>query len=367
MAANDIEAVRRAAARAATDPALWPEALWRLGQLVGSEMTVVDHFDKASGRVTIGFNDRPDVIAATREAYEGHYAAVNPRWRLASWLPMDAISTDDLIGDDAALGRDEYYVDFLAPSGLKYFIASPLLDDADQTVVLTMQRGPGRGRVGEAEIADFAAALPALRRAMAVQARLGGARLNGALSALFDRLTEPIALVGDGGRLLIANPVMERLLETGQILCAVRGGIEGATAGVARALARLWRDAAAGDGLAAVAIAGADGPLILRLAPLDPGLGAGPADATHCLIVDDPARPDWPLVDAAMRLFGLTRREATVGAQLAAGLTVDTIAARLGVSRNTVRSHLAMLRDKLGARSALGVAAIIRRAVSPFA
>jgi DNA-binding CsgD family transcriptional regulator len=85
-----------------------------------------------------------------------------------------------------------------------------------------------------------------------------------------------------------------------------------------------------------------------------------------CLVIDDPARPDWRQVDAAMALFGLTRREAQVGLQLAAGLTIGEASARLAISRNTARSHLAMLRDKLGVRSALAVAAEMRRAREAF-
>ena len=116
--------------------------------------------------------------------------------------------------------------------------------------------------------------------------------------------------------------------------------------------------------------AGACGPLIFRVAPLAEDaarqFGAN-EERLFCLLIDDPARPHWPSVEDAMRLFGLTRREATVGTHLAAGRTPDEIARRLGVSRNTVRTHLAMLRDKLGMHSALAVAAEMRRAVSPFA
>jgi DNA-binding NarL/FixJ family response regulator len=68
-----------------------------------------------------------------------------------------------------------------------------------------------------------------------------------------------------------------------------------------------------------------------------------------------------------MRLFGLTRREATVGTHLAGGLTVDDIARRLALSRNTIRTHVAMLREKLGVHNALAVAAQIRASRGPFA
>ena len=364
MAAS-IESVKAAAARAATDPALWPETLWQLGQLVGSDMTVVDHLDKQSGRVEIGFNDRPDLVAATREAYEQHYYALNPRWQLAQWLPMDSISHDDLIGDDKALGAFEYYVDFLGPSGLKYFIASPLVDDAGQTAVLTMQRNAERGRATAEDLANFAAVLPDLRNAMAIHARL---RRHAAFEAALALMGDPLAVIHGDGRLVFANPAMAGLLECGSIVRLWGGAIEGATPPLQRAFRALLREAGTSNGLARELAWRPEGPVVMRMAPLDPEAGRpiGGAARCYCLLIDDPSRPHWPQIEEAMALFGLTRREAEVGTHLAAGLGADEIARRLRVSRNTVRTHIAMLREKLGLHSALAVAAAMRRAVSPF-
>ena len=61
------------------------------------------------------------------------------------------------------------------------------------------------------------------------------------------------------------------------------------------------------------------------------------------------------------RELGLTWREAQVGLLLADGEDIDAIAARLGRSRNTIRSHAASLRDKLGVTTSIAAAAMIRR------
>ena len=96
----DVESVRASAARAALNPALWPETLWRAGQLVGSDFTVFDHINKATGKITLGFCDRPDHVADVRERYEAYFHTINPRFPVARALPLDAVIDDDLIGDD---------------------------------------------------------------------------------------------------------------------------------------------------------------------------------------------------------------------------------------------------------------------------
>jgi DNA-binding CsgD family transcriptional regulator len=70
--------------------------------------------------------------------------------------------------------------------------------------------------------------------------------------------------------------------------------------------------------------------------------------------------------DALREAFGLTAAEARVAGLVAAGLSTPEIAAALGVSANTVRTHLAACYDKTGLRSqvmlARLVAAIVREA-----
>lgn len=367
----DVESVRVSAARAALNPALWPETLWRAGQLVGSDFTVFDHIDKANGRITLGFCDRPDHVAEVREKYEAYFHRINPRFDVARKLPLDVIMDDDLIGDDKALGRYEFYVDFLKPSGLKYFIGSGLADDAEQTVVFSLQRSAERGRVSEEQKRDFRAILPDIRNAFAMYLRMVHAPCGATLAAASDLMADPLAVVRADGRLVFANLAMSGLLAAGDMVRLRDHALTGVGEGAARALGEAMRGALAEGGSAlAAAPSGAFGPLIFRIAPLaeDAARQFGPAETRlFCLLIDDPARPHWPSVEDAMRLFGLTRQEATVGTHLAAGQAANEIAGRLGVSRNTIRSHIAMLREKLGAHSALAVAAEMRRAVSPFA
>lgn len=55
-----------------------------------------------------------------------------------------------------------------------------------------------------------------------------------------------------------------------------------------------------------------------------------------------------PLVEDYETAFGFTRVEAEIAVAFVAGRKLDEIAAARGISINTVRSHFAHLKDKLG-------------------
>lgn len=372
MIVVDIERVRASAARAALNPAFWSEALWNVSQLIGSDMTLFEHVDKRTGTVEHGFNDRPDLVAATRAAYEGHFYRINPRYEVARSRPLHEVTHDDLLGDERTLSRHEFYADFLRPCGLRYFIGTAAADDAEQTVTFSLQRAADRGRIDADGHRLFAAILPDIRNALGMYLRLTHAPAGATLGAALDRLADPLGVVRADGRMVFANRAMAGLIAAGDILRLERDVLVGVDGGTNRAFADAMRRARASlrATMSGASAARGSGRLIVRVTPLDGDEARefGPArERLFCVLIDDPARPHWQNIESAMRLFGLTRREATVGTHIAAGLTTAEIAQRLSVSRNTVRSHLAALREKLGQRSALAVAAEMRRAAGPLA
>jgi DNA-binding NarL/FixJ family response regulator len=62
------------------------------------------------------------------------------------------------------------------------------------------------------------------------------------------------------------------------------------------------------------------------------------------------------------QLAGLTRREREVLGLMVAGMSAESIAAQLFLSRNTVRTHVQNLIGKLGVHSAVAAVAVARRA-----
>jgi DNA-binding CsgD family transcriptional regulator len=104
-------------------------------------------------------------------------------------------------------------------------------------------------------------------------------------------------------------------------------------------------------------------PLLARVFP-----GAGLASLDGCgavrvaIVIDDPLDPAaLPDVALLRSQFGLTPAEAAV-ARLLAVTPVRTVLAReLGLSENTVKTHLAAIRAKLAVRTSAEAAQIVSR------
>jgi len=75
--------------------------------------------------------------------------------------------------------------------------------------------------------------------------------------------------------------------------------------------------------------------------------GGGPAAV---LFLTDPTEGPRISAEAVRDLLGLTHGEAAVTAQLAEGLALAEVAARLGISPNTVRAHLRSIFGKTGVK-----------------
>jgi len=90
-----------------------------------------------------------------------------------------------------------------------------------------------------------------------------------------------------------------------------------------------------------------------------------PASADVILVAhapEDGPRPALPTRSDAVAGTVLSNREREILALLADGLANKQIAARLGISKNTVKTHLELLFDKLGVSSrAEAVATGVRR------
>ncbi len=357
--------IQAESARAALNPLALPELLWLVRDMIGGVMGTMEHYCKHTHRVEMLVTDRPDLQAISREPYESHYYKLKRRNDLAIDLPLGTILTDDLLGDDRLLSRDEFYIDFLAKYGMRYFIGAVLVDDDDQLIWTSIQRGPDQPRVGAEEQRAYRAALPHLSNALALYSRMRALPSGTALAETLDRIAEPIAIVAADRHVLFANRIMRAIFDESTILGTERGRLTAFGAPLRAALVRLIAAVRAGQLSARETVARPGGlrPLTLRAVVLTPEHGrefqAGEG-TLFCLMIDDPERPFASGIGSSAETYGLTPREAMVGSYLVAGRTAGEIALRLALSRNTVRSHIARLREKVGERSALGVAARLR-------
>jgi DNA-binding CsgD family transcriptional regulator len=209
------------------------------------------------------------------------------------------------------LVRTRYYADFLRPFKTVDGIDLYLYQGSRNVGDLRIWRAPGHAPMGVREAALLELLQPYLLNALLGSSELG--EQVGVDTASVERCPWPCFTHARGASVQPANAPAERLWSslTESEALSLRGRIAH-VACTGRPSA--WQEftlcmARAGDGAAA----------IVQFAPLFPPAGA----AGHL-----------------EQAFGLTPREAQVCQQLAAGRTDDQIAAALGLSYWTVRTHL---------------------------
>ena len=215
-----------------------------------------------------------------------------------------------------------------------------------------------RTRRGASYTGEEAAALqrlvPHLRNALELYQALEANRSEHAVySGAIEQLSVGVAVLDHAGRIVSSNAVADAILAQRDGLAragtefrfaaaAHRATLERLLAGPATtqpgplAILRVERPSGRRD----------YGVAVHRMAlPAYMRTGSSPA---LVLLISDPERPALADTGSLRARFGLTRKEAQLAGELAAGLSLDEAAARLGIARNTARSHLRGLFAKAG-------------------
>lgn len=194
------------------------------------------------------------------------------------------------------------------------------------------------------------------------------------LDPAFAVAVETLALIGSAalvfdasGRVLVANRQMRAL--AGFIRWRPQGLMafadSRADAMFQRAVGELTRGRSAPVQAFAARGHADDGAMIARILPIRATPGATPPCRAAVLVLNTLTPPEAPAVELMQSLFNLTPAEARVARGLAAGATIDDLAATGSVSRNTVRSQLRVIMEKTGChRQAEAVALFCRVAAT---
>lgn len=346
---------------AAADPSLWAGALGKMGAALGGMGTVVEIHNKTTGE--LGSLDSGLLGPTATKRYEDRFFKLNPRVRHSSQAIEGAIFHDSSIGTADVLDRDPYYNEFLAPVGLRYFLSANLVQTRDMRITVAVQRTPRQGHVGDPEIAVMTALLPHLQQA--VQLHLTFMQVRARADSLRDALSDmPTALflLNRSGDVRYANEAgialqnLPDLFEhpSGQLV--LKDVSQRAAFNRAVQFALYTRDGAIGQSAQPLKVARENGThLTIRVAPVtmpETPLAMVAKDAAVMVtITGNQSLTTATTREIAQAVFGLTPRESDLAIDLAMGLSTFNLAEKHAISINTVRWHLASVRDKLGVRS----------------
>lgn len=343
---------------AALAPELWPAALDQLGEAFGGSSVLFGVQKLRSGP---GFVALARLDPACGLLFRSFHA--DPKHNLSiREMPNAPVATPHLATDvpwrDEFL-RSEAFEVLLRPQTIQDSALMSLVRETDHFVALSLMQPQGAGPFGEPERSLLQVLVPHLRRAAQVMLRLGTLQTQvHALEDALDRLPLGVVLVDAQGAVIELNRTAAHIVAAGDGLRVERDGLVATSARATRELRRLIAGAAAtgsGKGTGPGGVLALDRPsggsplalLVASLAREPPASGRGSA---AIVFVADPEQTDQPPEAVLRRLYGLTRAEAALAAQLLAGKELAEIAEDTAVSMNTLRTHLKAIFAKTGAQ-----------------
>lgn len=359
---------------AAYDPAAWIPAFQRLGDILGSnsvwlsEHNIIDNTGGGEDDPMVWVD--PDYL----QRYVNYYWTCNPiaktenpvqflrDWKLLVHTDADCVPRDELL-------RSEFYNDFLKPQRVGDIMIMRLARMGNEIAVLNLSRDERRGRYDQAEMEWARAYHGDIIRAYRMSKKVGADRKRQQdVDALLDLSPNGFFLLDTGGTLRHTNRAGDRLLRDTKTFRVVHGKLRAAQPSVSKQLEALIAMAASPDaekrraGSMAIPSPNSALPLSVLVAPVGVHRFASiQAGLSVCVCVTDLGAdlllPRGPL----QSVFGLTDAEVRVAQAMFEGANLQEIAARFGISHNTVRVQLASIFDKTRTNRQVDLIAMLSR------
>jgi DNA-binding CsgD family transcriptional regulator len=289
-----------------------------------------------------------------------HWLERGGRFRRAAAARHSGFLTDYDIYTDAEMAVDPFYRDLLWPAGFGWGAGNTIPLPTGDTLVFGVERTRERGPVEASIVQQLDLLHPHIARSALLSARL---QLESAYvaSKTLELIGLPALVFSESAKVLAANRLIEDL--TGQIRWRAHDHISlmdpsanaifhqavqafnSADVTLARSLVLCGEYAAAAMVAHVIPIRRSARDVFVRCAGM--------------LVITPVAAPPAPAVELIQSLFDLSPAEARVARNLAAGQTVDEIAALGGISGNTVRTQVRRVLEKTGCRRQTEVVALL--------
>lgn len=359
MVAWDFESVQGNFAEAALDPSRWVNALDQITSTTKSHGAVL--LPVSGGLLsTIPHTER---MNAAFECYvrDGWYFR-DERHRGISIMKTHGIADDLDIFSTEQIARHPYYQEFLAPHRLRWF-AGVGVSCGNDLWCLSLQRTVDQGPFSASEKKQLQQLSKGLSGSAAIARALGSSAAASSLEA-FQISGTAVALFNRNGRIFQANEVAQRLLvgeikiEKGQVVVANSPEATVALGGAVHAL--LSREH--GGLTSPIALPRTDRlPILAYPTKFSTMTSNAFADCQVVVIFIDPDIGPRPPQSNLQSAFRLTEAEARLAAQLATGESLEIVAERLGIAKETSRSQLKSIFAKTGTHRQSELVAILAK------
>jgi DNA-binding CsgD family transcriptional regulator len=342
---------------ASLDPALWPYAIESICGYVGAASASLHSQDSIS-RATDALFWWGNASSAPHffKIYLEKYGKINPIFPGVIFFDIELpVAVPDVISCEEFV-RTRFFREWLAPQSLTDGLFSNLEKGATRCALLTAMRHAGQGQVDDRMRRRFELITPHVRRSMLIGKVIDLHRVEAAaLADSLDELASGMLIVDANARIIHANANAHRLIAEANVLRATNGRITALDLEGSRTLLDVFSEAEGGD--AAVGKSGIAVPLTARsgeryvahVLPLTSGARrkAGIKYSATAAMFIRKASLDLPSPpEAVASQFKLTPAEIRVLFAIVEIGGVPEVAPVLGISDQTVKSHLHRIYEK---------------------
>lgn len=342
---------------AALDAARWPNALEQVCGFVRGVAANIFSQDAATNEAAVywSWGDDPKWLPSYFETY----AKLNPFFPALSFVtPGEVFSGGDIIPHEE-FRQTRFYQEWVRPQGFIDVLGANLERSATTSANFSVRRSERQGVVDEETKRRFRLVLPHVRRAVTIGRVIGFQKATEiALVRMLDSLSAAVFLLGADARVVDANATAKAMLDAGDVLRAPHGKLVATEADADQALREAVRAAAGGDaglgerGIAVTLSARAAQRLHAYVLPLTSGIRRETTDSktVAALFVRElTLAAPTPLEMIAQR-YRLTPSEIKLVSAIMEPGGIAELAARLGISRTTAKTHLGNIFAKTGTR-----------------
>jgi DNA-binding CsgD family transcriptional regulator len=333
----------------------WRSLMSRLSEQTSSRDANLVIASPATPGAYVLITDNDDPVATGRTHVDG-VMSVNPL--LEQPLPQ-AITLDELMPNGAFL-RSPLYLRFLKPLNIRYLLSRDVLRDEMLCAMLTLERNADQQPFSAKEKELMELITPHIRRAMRMREQhTQGSYMQRLFEEAMAKLSIACVLLDGHGRVFSMNHSAQQLLASSEFLGlrgdALRcsGGVDGKPLAKAIELAlaahRNRCRSQRGVGLQLETSPG-NGVLDIVVKPLISDRLLDSRDKPAAVVyINDCRHPGIELDPAVLvGMYGFTNCESQLAALLARGTNLSDAAGCLGVSINTVKTHLRGIYEKMG-------------------
>ena len=360
---------------AALDPALWPEVFDQVSAYVGAAGTMLYSHDNIRKRADLYFASTHD--PRYRELYFDTYFRVNPLFPTVVFYDVEkTLSVADVVPREEFC-KTKFSREWLAPQGYVDAVFSVVEKWTTGCALFTVVRDFTQGLADEETLRRFTLLVPHVRRSLLIGRVIDLNKVEAALlTDTLDTLAAAMFLVDARGSLVHVNVSGHSMLADGSILKAANGRLRAVDAQSDQTLGDIFATAPDGDlslgrkGIA-VPLKARDGArYVASVLPLTSGARrkAGISYAAVAVVFVRKAALDLPSPpESIAHEFHLTPAELRVLFSIVDVGGVPEVAGILGVSDNTVRTHLQHVFEKTETSRQADLVKLVAGYSNPFA